>query len=98
MTLPKAKKVDNPYKGDVDIWQNIRLATRQGFDSGSDKQLQADDAHYQAEHQRVIRELIKEIDSERRISDSIWGFGVFIEDRTWKEIKVKYLTGEGNGS
>lgn len=28
--LPK-----NPYEGEIDIWQNIRLATKQGWDEGS---------------------------------------------------------------
>lgn len=28
---------ENPYEGEIDIFQNIRLASRQGFDEGSIK-------------------------------------------------------------
>ena len=26
--------IKNPYEGEIDIWNNIRLATKQGFDEG----------------------------------------------------------------
>lgn len=30
--IPKLRLPENPYRGDIDFHQNIRLATRQGFD------------------------------------------------------------------
>jgi len=40
--------VANPWEGDIDLFNNIRLATRQGFDEGSRTQLYKDQAHEQA--------------------------------------------------
>jgi hypothetical protein len=31
---PEWMQVPNPHDGDIDIFQNIRLATKQGFDEG----------------------------------------------------------------
>lgn len=38
----ESRLVVNPWEGDVDIFNNIRLATRQGFDEGSTAQLAKD--------------------------------------------------------
>lgn len=84
--LQKEELVPNPWVGDIDLFNNIRLATKQGFDEGREAQF----LHDQQKERKKIEGIFRFFEDRQAAYPQIPPTFI-LEPGDWETLKARYL-------